>query len=141
MTHKLIDIPEETYNRLTELKRANETIPDLLTRLIDSSNELKEGLSASEKKIIDKLNLALKKFKEDTINLLDDWDGQGSKSFSEELWQNVIDFLLLIYIELHAEELEAPFPLVLPNVDGSLDIDWETESFELLINFPPDPST
>ncbi len=140
MTHKFIDIPEETYIRLTELKRVNETIPDLLTRLIASSNDLKEGLSEPiRNKIIDKLNLALKKFKEDTINLQDDWDGQGSKGFSEELWQNVIDFLLLIYIELHAEDLEAPFPLVLPNVDGSLDIDWETESFELLINFPPDP--
>jgi len=121
------------------LKRANETIPDLLTRLIASSNDLKEGLSEPTKnKIIDKLNLALKKFKEDTINLQDDWDGQGGKGFSEELWQNVIDFLLLIYIKLHAEDLEPPFSLVLPNVDGSLDIDWETESFELLINFPPD---
>ena len=47
--------------------------------------------------------------------------------------------MLLIYIELHAEDLEAPFPLVLPNIDGSLDIDWETELFELLINFSPDP--
>ena len=140
MTHKLLDIPEETYKRLSELKRTNETIPDLLTRLINSNYGLKKGLPAStKKKIIDKLNLALKKFKEDTINLQDDWDGQGSKGFSEELWQNVIDFLLFIYIELYAEKLKVPFPLVLPNVDGSLDIDWETESFELLINFPPDP--
>ena len=37
MTHKLIDIPEEIYIRLTELKRSNETIPDLLNRLIKKS--------------------------------------------------------------------------------------------------------
>ncbi len=140
MTHKIIDVPEEIYIKLTELKRTNETIPDLLTRLIESSNELKDDLRSPEKeKIIENLNLALKKFKEDTINLQDDWDGQGSKGFSEELWQRVIDFLLIIYIRLYKEELHAPFPLVLPNTDGSLDIDWETETFELLINFSPDP--
>lgn len=140
MTHKIIDIPEEIYIKLTELKRTNETIPDLLTRLIESTNELKEDLPDSEKqKIIDNLNLALKNFKEDTINLQDNWDGQESKGFSEELWQRVIDFLLIVYIKLYKEELKVPFPLVLPNTDGSLDIDWETESFELLINFSPDP--
>ncbi|MBD3254906.1 MAG: hypothetical protein GF383_07420 [Candidatus Lokiarchaeota archaeon] len=140
MTYKSIEIPEKIFDGLSELKHSNETISDLITRLIKSSKESNNRLLQSTKdKIKKNLNRALKKFKDDTIYLPDNWDGQGAKNFGESLWQDLVDFLFLIYVNLHAEGLNVPFPLVLPNTDGSLDIDWETDLFELLINFPPDP--
>lgn len=140
MTHKSISIPEEIYSKLAALRYDDESIPDVLTRLIESSKRFKTDLPRSLKEsTANELDRALERFKEDALTLPENWDDQGAKAFSENFWQEIREFLLLIHGTLYLEGQNIPFPLVLPNSDGSLDIDWETKEFELLINYPPDP--
>lgn len=69
------------------------------------------------------------------LKLKDDWDGEGSKGYTEETWKNAIDFLIdyatRVY-ETHRQLID--IPRVSPGPDGSIDIDWETNEYGLLIN-------
>lgn len=67
----------------------------------------------------------------------DDWDDAGSPRFEEATWVRATTFL-----ERHARLLlkrgiSLPVPKILPGPNGSIDLHWDTEKRELLINIPP----
>ena len=69
----------------------------------------------------------------------EDWDDEGSPRFQEATWEKATEFL-----ERHARlllkkyGLLMPTPRILPGPGGSIDLHWETERRELLINVRPD---
>lgn len=73
------------------------------------------------------------------LSLKHDWDSEGSPPFAEETWLRATQF-----VEKHAEfillehGIVIETPSILPGPDGSIDIHWETEDLELLVNFPAD---
>ena len=46
MTSKIIEIDEETYNRLLKKKKSNETISDVIDKLLGHENKEKSNLRA-----------------------------------------------------------------------------------------------
>jgi hypothetical protein len=67
----------------------------------------------------------------------DDWDDEGSPHFEEATWKRATGFL-----ERHARLLfkrgaVLPTPRILPGPNGSIDLHWETNGRELLINVSP----
>ncbi len=74
------------------------------------------------------------------LQLKQDWDGAGSESIREETWQRAVEFLRrqaeLIRQRL---EIEIDAPDILPGPDASIDLHWDREDFELLVNIPADP--
>ena len=73
------------------------------------------------------------------LNLGDDWDGEGSASYSEATLERAIAFL-----NMHMERLwksygiPSPIPSIGPGPDGSIDVHWKQPTWELLVNIPGD---
>ena len=73
------------------------------------------------------------------LELEDDWDGEGSSAYSVITWQRAVDF-----VSRYAERLREMLgivmdaPEIMPGPNGSIDVDWETEAYELLVNIPSD---
>jgi len=84
------------------------------------------------------LDQKLKKYSNGIVGLQDNWDHQDSKGYNEKTWQRVVKLLEKTLNTLWDEKLEIPIPLILPASNGSFDINWETEQFELLVNIPSD---
>ena len=75
------------------------------------------------------------------LQLEDDWDGQGSPRYSEEVWRRAIDCLLrYARYSLREGDSVIPTPRIDPGPEGSIDIHWKQQQFELLMNIPSDPN-
>lgn len=75
------------------------------------------------------------------LELEDDWDGEGSRSYLIETWTRATEFLRLYALrswERHGTIIDAP--RILPGPDGSIDIHWKSGLHELLVNIPVDPT-
>lgn len=70
------------------------------------------------------------------LSLLENWDDDGAELISQVTLKRVKAMLLEIYRELWKDMLDVPFPYIQQVPDGSIDINWETDVFELLINIP-----
>lgn len=75
------------------------------------------------------------------LDLQDDWDGEGSPGYSKTTWDRMRKFLLS-----HAQAMRnhlgisIPVPQILPGPDGSIDMLWKRDEYELLVNIPSDPN-
>lgn len=91
-----------------------------------------EELSAIEREIVRSRVL---------LDLTKDWDGEGSEGYAEQTWRRAAKIVrqqaLATWETQHAV---IPTPRIVPGPQGSIDIHWQSESFELLINVPSDPS-
>lgn len=83
-----------------------------------------------------RLEQLLNKRKEHILNLKENWDDDGAEMFTIATFQRVSGLLKRFYQDLWNNMVDAPFPLISPVPDGSIDINWETDKFELLINIP-----
>ena len=77
------------------------------------------------------------------LDLEEDWDGDGACAYATETWQKAVFFLrnLIGGLPEHALEIEASeelIPEILPGPHGSIDLEWEADRFDLLINIPKD---
>jgi hypothetical protein len=71
------------------------------------------------------------------LNLEDDWDGEGSVGFSKITFNRAADFLRRYATGAWKRAgTIIPVPEILPGPDGSIDILWKTEGYELLVNIP-----
>ncbi len=70
------------------------------------------------------------------LSLRSNWDDNGAEPFTEDTLKRVRMILKEIFRGLWKEMMDIPLPLVQQVPDGSIDINWETEVFELLINIP-----
>lgn len=65
------------------------------------------------------------------LGLEDNWDGEGAVRISKETWNKAVTFLNNHRI---AWDLERNVPTISPVNDGSVDLHWKSERFEVLIN-------
>jgi hypothetical protein len=73
------------------------------------------------------------------LALKEDWDGEGSPAYQERTIEAATTFLYELVAK--SETLEATKKVrILPASEGSIDLHWKTELFELLVNFRPDGS-
>lgn len=76
------------------------------------------------------------------LELEDDWDEEGSPGYSEETWSRAIEYLRRqSWVCWLRYGVTIPNPRISPGPDGSIDIHWRTESYELLLNIPRHPPT
>ena len=74
------------------------------------------------------------------LDFKENWDGEGSPAYREETWARAVEFtkklvdLLLIDVPPIEDSPEMLVPEILPGPNGSIDLDWENERFDLLIN-------
>lgn len=86
------------------------------------------------------LTAAIERSREIT-ELHDDWDNEGSPGYSEETWRRATDYLnKQIFACWDRHGVVIPAPWITPGPDGSIDIHWQTDLYELLVNFPADAS-
>ncbi|KKL89500.1 hypothetical protein LCGC14_1914050 [marine sediment metagenome] len=95
--------------------------------------ENRQDISDIKRKVLEN---KLIEYSEGIVGLPNNWDGDGSVAITRESWVFVEDLLKKILYKLWEQAYNVPIPLVLPNSDGSFDIDWQTENFELLLNIP-----
>lgn len=70
------------------------------------------------------------------LTLPDDWDGEGSSSYSATTFDRAVEFLKTHSKSLRAFGLEMPIPTIAPGPAGSIDVHWKRTSWELLVNIP-----
>ncbi len=76
------------------------------------------------------------------LDLWDDWDDQGSPGYAEATWQRAIDFLMKNTLALWEDfGVHVDPPNIDPGPNGSIDLHWQTDGYELLINVPADTNT
>ena len=69
------------------------------------------------------------------LELDNDWDGEGAVKISRKTWQKALDFLNRHKLMW---ELEQNVPTISPLHNGSIDLHWKNDKFELLINIQED---
>ncbi|MEJ7684313.1 MAG: hypothetical protein WKG06_41980 [Segetibacter sp.] len=65
----------------------------------------------------------------------DDWDDQGSKGYSKETFCQACSFIVKYFTWVWDEFRIIPdAPELLPGPNGSIDILWQNDKYELLVN-------
>jgi len=73
------------------------------------------------------------------LSLEDNWDKEGSKAYKKESFDRAVTFLEQLYQKLiYEHDLRIQIPAIGPGPEGSIDIHWKTNKFELLLNIPED---
>lgn len=73
------------------------------------------------------------------LELGENWDEDGSPSYSEETWNRAASFIKKTAWSFKSERGNwIQPPKITPGPDGSIDVRWKTEKRTLLINFPAD---
>lgn len=76
---------------------------------------------------------------EKLARLEDDWDGMGSKSYTQKVFARTHDFLVRLVQSMHSiYKIELPWPIIGPGIDGEIDVEWKNKYFEGLLSIPPD---
>lgn len=73
------------------------------------------------------------------LELQDDWDENGALAFTEEHWKTVVRFIadnVAWLWERRGISIEAPE--ITPGPAQSIDVHWQANTFELLVNIPED---
>lgn len=74
------------------------------------------------------------------LELEENWDDEGSLPIAEATWVVAASFLRCqasVYWKHHLAVI--PVPHITPGSDGSIDIHWKTDRFELLVNIGNGP--
>ena len=92
------------------------------------------------------LNNKLKKSIEKSMNYIlsleNNWDGEESIEFSLETLVRAEQVITKIYNNLNRNlKSHTTIPSILPSGKGSIDIQWDTEFFEIALNVPEDSNT
>jgi len=75
------------------------------------------------------------------LGLNDNWDDGGAVGYSQEVWERATQLLQkLATLAFHSLGVMIDPPRILPGPDGSIDVLWKTDRYELLVNFPADPA-
>jgi len=123
-------------------KRNKSLAKEMALESFESWVNVKSKLVRIEEKNGDELaNLkeALASAKALLLGLQQDWDGEGSPGYSEETCERMSNFLLNHSKQLAAAcGIEAPIPKILPGPNGSIDLLWKSDDYELLLNIPAD---
>ncbi len=71
------------------------------------------------------------------LDLGDNWDGEGSPSYSEATLERASDFLIASSVGLWEHYGRVmPLPQIEPGPGGSIDFHWQVGAREILLNLP-----
>jgi len=71
------------------------------------------------------------------LDLEENWDGEGALPFSQKVWETAVTFLALLAKEaLERLDIIVDAPRILPSAEGSIDLHWKADTYELLVNIP-----
>jgi hypothetical protein len=113
----------------------------LESSFVDWINEKSRLIWTEEKNEDELVNIkeALASAKVSLLGLQQDWDGEGSPGYSEETCDRMSKFLLNHSKQLAAAYgVKTPIPKILPGPNGSIDLLWKSDDYELLLNIPAD---
>ncbi len=135
-------IKDALISRLKELPE-DITLNEILKIIRDEWQFGKSGRKISEKMdetMVAALKTDLEKqlgeFRKGFEKLQDNWDTRGAKGFDNNIWNKSSNLLREILFSLWEHRIEVPIPAMLPCADGSIDINWQTDKFKLLVNIP-----
>lgn len=131
-----------THQKFTQLEAAS----DLSSAIADEKTSLstKDEYEASlaqkyfgaEKSGVDELQTIIDNSRW-ILDLHDDWDDEGSVGYKVETWIRAMNFLKnVLFSSVNDFCVKSCFPKISPADDGSIDLFWKQESFQLLINIP-----
>ena len=92
-----------------------------------------EDIKLTSRPAIDKIVDAAE---ERILALEEDWDGEGSPAFEKQTLDAIRDFLFELVDESELSVVKQVW--IVPFSGGSIDLQWQTEHFDLLINFCAD---
>src|SRR5271165_742010 len=104
----------------TEMTRGWEQEPPYLQKWVDykEPDDLKAEIEQASK----------------MLELEDDWDGEGSQTYSRDTFNRAVAFLTRHSEQLKPYGIRLPVPKIGPGPDGSIDLHWKRRSWELLVN-------
>ncbi len=97
--------------------------------------DVEESLSAALRHISDAIEGS-----RSLLQLQDDWDEAGAVPISKQTWRRATEFLSRYagrVWDTSGDVLDAPD--ITPVPDGSIDLHWDSPTYEMLINIPVDP--
>ena len=92
-----------------------------------------EDIKLTNRPVIDKI---VDDAEERILALEEDWDGQGSPPFEKQTLNAIRNFLLELVDESELSVVKQVW--IVPFSGGSIDLQWQVEHFDLLINFCTD---
>ncbi len=71
------------------------------------------------------------------LELQENWDGEGSAGYAVETLKHAVSFVRNT-LTVTRSIRRVPVPEILPADEGSIDVYWKTDTYELLVNIPAD---
>lgn len=99
----------------------------------DGAIRCNEDIKLNNRQAIDKVVDAAE---ERILALEEDWDGQGSPAFEKQTLDAIRNFLFELVDESKLSVAKQVW--IAPFSGGSIDLQWQTDPFDLLINFCAD---
>lgn len=76
------------------------------------------------------------------LGLEDDWDGEGSQKYNPNVWERVAIFLIKLSQKAFTSfSIILNAPIIYHANNGSIDVLWKNERYQLLANFPEDDTS
>lgn len=138
-----VDPKKQTGGKLTSKIASEYGLPDYLknidkTNLSNSDEIFRFLLERNEIDFYDRLTQKLDKIKANFLALEKNWDGEGAIEFQQQTLNDVKTFLLYFYSTLFTNKMYLDLPMISPDIDGSIDLHWQGESLDFLINIQQD---
>ncbi len=122
MTIKTIEIDEMLYKELLKRKKEDESISDVIEHLLEKG---KDFPVSKKNEILEHKLLQKKK------------EIEGYNVFNPRTWLRIVNFLRTVLNRCWQDILDFPDPEVyIDPSDGSYDIHWDVDNFELLLVIP-----
>lgn len=70
------------------------------------------------------------------LGLKRNWDGMKGDKITKKTWDGVVNFLTIYAKHIYSKFQRCiDIPKIYPSAAGSIDVDWETDNYGILINF------
>jgi hypothetical protein len=129
----MLDPIESRWNSLFKRIKLSPTERD---RILEKMHE-----TLAKPHIFDELNQWIQQSNRRILQLKENWDNEGSKGYKEDTINRASLFLRKlaesVYINL---EKGIDLPKIRPGPQGSVDLYWKEDKYELLVNISEDPN-
>ncbi len=73
------------------------------------------------------------------IDLKDEWDNEGSIGYTIQTWEKAVNYLVKLINKTHLTKgIKISTPKIAHGPNGSIDIFWENNKFNLILNIKSD---
>jgi hypothetical protein len=115
----------------------NEEVKEGFYEVFTTKSKRIEEMEDRGIKLVEVFNKHIRKRMNKILELRDNWDGEGSKTYNVETLKKAKSFLIsLIQDFWMLYNLELDLPMIFPGIDGDIDIEWKNKKFQLLISIP-----